>query len=143
MDSSASSRRRGFGIGGGLFALCLLGAGAALFVTLVDASRAGQAGLDAYVASVAGGAEVSEEVGGAEASALTELLRETRSVSIDNFQAQAGTACFWVELHHAGRSTDARFVLAERGEEQVVIRASLRRECVCPDPDFEERCHLE
>ena len=111
-------------------------------VVLADECGAGSDALDAYVASVRAGAEVSPSVGGEEAAELTDALRRTRAVHVTNFQAQAGTACYWVRLELDDGSRDARFVLEDTAESRQVVRASLRRECECPDPDFEQRCRL-
>ena len=144
MSDSGAQRASGFGrIGTVLFALCMSGAGVLLAVTLLGECGAGSDVVSAYATSIRDGAIVSDAVGGTEAAALTEVLRTTRSVSVSNFQAQAGTSCYWVRLHGAGDSTGASFVLAESEDGMRVIAASLERECTCPDPDFERRCHLE
>ena len=143
-EPSSSSRRSGFGrLGGGLFALVMVGAMVLLTVTLVGECSAGTDVVNAYVSSIRGGDAVSRAVGGDEAEALTAALRGTRSIGVDNFQAQAGTACYWVRLRQAEGDREARFLLGESGDGWRVIGASLRRECTCPDPDFEQRCRVE
>ncbi len=93
--------------------------------------------------AVRAGATVSAEVGGDEAQALTDALRRTDSVSISNFQAQAKTSCYWIRLEHGDDTTPAYILLEERSDGLRVVGASLRRECTCPDPDFEQRCRFE
>lgn len=118
----------------------LMMAGLAFF--LLSECSAGSDAIEAYAATVRGGAVVSESVGGAEAAELTEVLGRTRTVSSSNFIAQAGTQCVWVTLHLDQGSRAARFVLAERQDGFAVTAASLQRECRCPI-DIHERCRLE
>ena len=127
--------------GGGTLALVTVGGMVLLFAGLARQCAAGGEVILAYASSIRAGAAVSESIGGAEADALTEVLRHTVSVDVQNFIGQAGTACYWVRLE-GERGTDARFVLAERGEGMHVIAATLRRDCDCPI-DEELPCHLE
>lgn len=130
-------------LGWGLFALVMVGSMVTLVVVLGGESSDGRATIERYVAAVRAGQDVGADVGADEAAALTSALRATRSFGISNFQAQSGTACFWVTLRGEGGSTEARFVLVGEGEQRSVRAASLRRECNCPDPDYEQPCHLE
>ncbi len=125
-----------------LFGLVMLGAMAALVVVLSQECGAGEDAVRAYVERIAGGEDVSEAVAGPEAASLTEMLRSSTRVHIDNFQAQAGTACFWTTVSHAGGQTDVQFLLHDGEQARSVHQVSAVRECSCPDPDFEQPCHL-
>ena len=130
---------------GGLRVGCLLAplltvAMAVLGWVLVSEGSAGRAVLEGYVAEVRAGTQVSYAVGGDEASALTEVLSTSSTLRISNFQGQAGTACFWTRVHTAAGPKKVRFVLDTN--RAVVTAASMRRDCLCPDPDFELPCQL-
>ena len=125
-----------------LFGLAVMLGGVALAVVLVRDCGGGRDALEAYARAVRAGEDVDASVAGEEAPALTEALRGSTGVGVDNFQAQAGTACYWVQIMAASGRRSARFVLREQGDDWVVSRASLARECECPDPDFEQACHL-
>lgn len=121
---------------GALLSLILVGAMVFLFVTLLGAAKSGRAAIEAYVADVRRGLEVSAEVGREEAAALTDLLRTGGPVSIANFQSQARTSCFWVSVDGVDE-TELRVVLREVGGGERVVAMSTRRRCVCPiDPDL-------
>jgi hypothetical protein len=114
-------------IGLGL-ALC---AGTALLVTtLENGCSGGKTVVQSYVATVRAGAPVTPAMAGTEATTLTALLRSSRVVSIGNFQAQRGTACFWVTLSNDATSSKVRFVLDT--DAHRVLALSSRRECDCP-----------
>ncbi|MEZ4335007.1 MAG: hypothetical protein R3B82_00075 [Sandaracinaceae bacterium] len=135
------SQRRGLGWGwipGAIFVAIGIGTSVFLFGECSSSREA----IEAYAASVRAGAVVDPRVGGAEAAALTEVLRRTRSVSTSNFIGQAGTECVWTTLELDQGSRSVRFVLAERGDGYEVVAASLTRECDCPIDD-DLPCHLE
>jgi len=125
-----------------LFALVLVGSMVTLFVVLVGESDSGRASIKAYLKDIAGGAEVTTSVGAGEASELTALLRRVQGFSVDNFQSQADTSCFWLDLSVSGKTVPARFVLSGDGTARKVTAASTRRECECP-VDFEQPCALK
>ena len=133
-----AKKKKGCGLVGCFWGVFVIGLTSVLSIVLMDACTAGQETLGAYIDGVRGGAAVSEAVAGAEAPAVTEALRQSTGFSVDNFQAQSNTACFWLQLEGPNGTTPVRFVLA--GER--VLRASLVRECECPDPDFEQPCRL-
>lgn len=125
-----------------IFGLVLLGAMGLLVVVLSQECSGGEDAVRAYVARIEGGEDVSEAVAGAEATRLTEILRSSTGVHLDNFHAQSGTACFWTTVSHPGGETDVQFLLFDADEGRVVRQLSATRECECPDPDFEQACHL-
>lgn len=142
-EGKSEEKRSGMGRGlGCLFALVLGGAMATLAVVLIRGHDEGRKAIDGYVASIKGGAAVSDAAGGREAEAVTKALRASTSISVSNFQSQHDTSCFWVTLHGGGADVDARFVLAERSSKIEVTAVSLARSCDCPD-DASEPCHLE
>lgn len=63
-------------------------------------------------------------------------------VSIDNFQAQLGTACFWTSIDGPSGARDVQFLLREVGDGYRVARASMVRGCECPEVGDDQRCHL-
>ncbi|MDQ3035872.1 MAG: hypothetical protein M3Y87_25945 [Myxococcota bacterium] len=141
--SSSPRRPRGGCITAAVVGLVSVGIGVMLTMTLLQQCGAASDALDAYVASIRRGADVSAEIGGDDAAALTQVLRSASSVAIDDLQGQWGTACYGTRIERAGGSTAARFLLEERADGMQVVGASLRRECVCPDPDLQQPCRLE
>ena len=137
-DETPRRGRFGFAV----FSAVLLGSGALLTMTLARDCSAGKDTVQSYIAAVRGGEAVSPGVGGSEAAVLTAVLSKSESVSVDNFQSQAGTSCYWLDVRAAGKSTSVQVVLSESESGMRVIAASIRRDCSCPDPDFEQRCHL-
>lgn len=116
----------------------LLGTGMlVLVVVLVQGGTAGAEGLETFADPIRAGGKVSVAVGGPEADALTQALRESTAVSVTNFQAQAGTGCFWADLG----AVSAIFEMRESGGNWEVVHASLTRECECPD-SADEPCQL-
>lgn len=85
---------------------------------------------------------VSAAVGGDEAAALTARLTAPLSFSIDNFQAQAGTACYWLSVSAGAGSVDLRVVIVDHPEGRAVAAASAERSCTCPEPAYEP-CALD
>jgi hypothetical protein len=85
---------------------------------------------------------VSAAVGGDEAAALTARLTPPLSFSIDNFQAQAGTACYWLSVSAGTGSVDLRVVLVDQPEGRAVGAVSAERSCTCPEPAYEP-CALD
>jgi hypothetical protein len=126
----------------GVFALILVGAMVTLVVVLTRACGAGGKSIEAYVASIRAGANVTPALAGVEAEAVTKALRDSRSLSVGNFQSQQGTSCFWVTMKGNGPSVDVRFVLAERPDKEEVVAVSLARECECP-VDIHKPCALK
>lgn len=87
--------------------------------------------LEAWRARVRAGEEVSAEVGGDEAAALTAALRAADHVTVRNFIGQAGTSCVaaWIVGSEGSVSAD---VLIADGEPRRILRATLTRGCTCP-----------
>jgi hypothetical protein len=88
------------------------------------------------------GSGVSSAVAGDEAAALTARLTPPLSFSIDNFQAQAGTACYWLSVAAGTGSVDLRVVIVDQPDGRVVGAVSAERSCTCPEP-ADEPCALD
>jgi hypothetical protein len=125
-----------------LLSVIFVSAMALLTGVLLDECGGGREAVAAYLKAVQGGAPVGEAVGGREAAALTAAFAAAEGFSVSNFQAQSGTACYWLKLDLPDGRQEAQLVLRERGEGYVVDTASLTRRCECP-VDFEVECHLK
>jgi hypothetical protein len=113
-----------------------------LILFLLGEVGAGREVLTDYMDEVKRGRDVSATVAGEEAASITELLRKSSAIEVDNFQSQAGTSCFWVTIKHDGAKSKAVFVLADRESGTEVIACSLARGCECPDQDIDKKCSL-
>lgn len=121
-----------------ILGVVLLGSMLFLVLMLSDGAKGGVEAIEKFADPIRAGAKVSAGVAGAEADALSEALRKSKSISITNFQAQDDTGCFWVDLG----GVSATFELRESGDTWEVVHATLTRDCECPD-SADEPCHLE
>ena len=128
-------------VGAALLAVVLVGSMIVLVVVLSRASGSGRKAIEAYVASIKAGANVSEAIAGREVDAVTRALRESESFSISNFQSQQDTSCFWLKLRGKQGDVEARAVLVDRSSTTEVSALSLGRECECP-VDHDLPCRL-
>ena len=124
-----------------LAALLVVAMGVLLYVLLTSAEDGKQA-ITSYIDAIVGGAEVGAE-GGDEAALLTDVLRRRAALTVENFQVQAGTACFWMTVGGPNGHTEVKFLLRVPDEgDMAVVGVSARRACACPDPDVEAVCKL-
>lgn len=111
------------------FALVMAGSMVVLIVVLwQEGTRTGDV-VRTYVAGVRDGEPVTTGVGGAEAGAITSMLRASASLKVLNFQSQADSACVWVRLDTPDGRNELQFAL--RGE--AVAGVSAVRPCRCPE----------
>jgi len=108
-------------------------------VTLFQSCGAGHDTIDAYVAAIKEGAEVTPAIGGAEAPRITEVLRASHDSSVENWIMHGGTGCFFMSVD----GLDVSFLLEERSYGQEVVGIGIARGCTCPIPESNEACHMD
>jgi hypothetical protein len=114
-----------------------------LLYVLMTSADAGKEAISRYIDGIVAGADVGAE-GGDEAKQLTDVLRRRAALTVENFQVQAGTACFWMTVGGPNGHTEVQFLLSAPDEgEMSVVGVSAQRDCVCPDPDVDAVCHLK
>lgn len=124
-------------------AAVVVGASVVLLTVLMTRADAGKEAITRYIDTIVAGADVGAE-GGDEAKKLTDVLRRRAALTVENFQVQAGTACFWMTVGGPNGHTEVQFLLRVPDEgEMAVVGVSAQRDCVCPDPDVDAVCHLK
>jgi hypothetical protein len=126
----------------GLFALVLGTSMVTLVVGLIRVKDAGRATIQAYVASIKAGTNVTPAAAGLEAPRITDSIRRSSSFSVRNFRSQSDTSCFSVTFTLPGAEQDAAFVIDESASPARIKVVTFLRDCDCPD-DANQPCRLE